>query len=216
MTAPAQNSPDVLCAEILADARRESEEILRRAKTEAEKTLADASAEAVKIRSEHREQAQTEAARRSEMILATVAVEAGRLRAARIEELLESVRREIGRRLQTRDYGASEVIVALAAEAIRHMPGSDFVLKISAADHAALGEGMAGEITRRVGRSPLNLTLSAAAAVADGVVIQSANGLQIWDNRLTSRLERLWPELRRQIAIHTSLVGEKNSTGGAA
>ena len=73
MTAPVQNSPDGFCAEILAEARRESEEILRRAKAEAENILAAASAAAEKIRREKREQAQAEAARQSEMILATVA-----------------------------------------------------------------------------------------------------------------------------------------------
>ena len=37
---------------------------------------------------------------------------------------------------------------------------------------------------------------------------------EIWDNRLLSRLERLWPELRRQIAIRTSLVEKSKPTGG--
>lgn len=216
MTPPAQNPPDVLCAEILAAARRESGETLRRAKTEAEKILADANAEAGKIRREKREQAQTEAARRREMILATVAVEAGRLRAARVEELLEAVRDEIRRRLLARDFDVCKMVVTLAAEAVREMPGSDFVLKISAADRASFGDGLAEEIARRVGRSPLNFAIVAEATVSDGVTVQTADGFLLWDNRLASRLERLWPELRRQIAIHASLVGENHSPGGVA
>lgn len=215
MAVLAPNSPDVLCAEILAEARRESEEILRRAKAETENLLAAASVEAEKIRREKREQAQAEAARRKETILATVAVGAGRLRAARIEELLESIREEICHRLQTREFAAREVIVALAAEAIRRMTGSDFSIKISAADHAAFGEGLSGEIVRRAGRLPLNLAVSVDATVTDGLVIQSADGHQIWDNRLASRLERLWPELRRQIAMQTSLVESTKPNGGA-
>ena len=217
MDATKQNSPDVLCAEILADAQRQSEEILQRAKTEAETTLAAASAEAEKIRHERREQAQTEAVRRKELILATVAVETGRLRSARTEALLESVREEIRRRLLARNFDSRKTIIALAAEAIRRMPGNDFVLKISAADHAAFGGGLAGEIAQHVGRSPLNLAISLDAAMTDGgVVVQTPDGFQFWDNRLLSRLERLWPELRRQIAIRASLVGENNSTGGGA
>lgn len=208
MTTPAQNSPDVLCAEILAEARRESEEILRRAKTEAASLLADASAEAEKIQRERREQAQAEAARRNEMILATVAVETGRLRATRAEELLESIREEILRQLQERGFNGRETIVVLAAEAIRQMPGNDFVLKISAADHAAFGDGLAVEIARRVGRSPLNLAIVTDATVTDGVMAQTADGFQLWDNRLSARLERLWPELRRQIAVRALLAGE--------
>ncbi len=209
MTTANQNSPDVLCAEILADAQRQSEEILQRAKTEAETTLAAASAEAEKIRHERREQAQAEAARRKELILATVAVETGRLRSARVEMLLESVRETIRRRLQARNFDARETILALAAEAVRRMPGNDFVLKISAADHAAFGDGLAAEIAQRVGRSPLNLVISADPAITDsGVIIQTADGFQFWDNRLLSRLERLWPELRRQIALRTGLARE--------
>jgi len=203
-----ENSPGVLCAEILAEARRESEEVLQRAKVEAEKILVGASAEAEKIRRERREQAQAEAARRKELILATVAVETGRLRSARIESLLESVREEIRRQLQARNFDARETVLALATEAIRQMPEKNLVVKISAADRAAAGDGLASEIVRRVGRA-LNLATSFDAAASDGgAVVQSADGFQIWDNRLSSRLERLWPELRRQIATRAGLVGE--------
>ena len=215
MTTTNQNSPAVLCAEILAEARRESEDILSRAKTEAESILAAATAEAEKIRQEKREQAQAEAARRRELILATVAVEVGRLRAARVETLLESVREEIRRRLLARNFDARETIIALAAEAIRRMPGNDFALKISAADHAVFHDGLAGEIAQRLGRPPLNLTMAADPTMNDsGIIVQTADGFQFWDNRLFSRLERLWPELRRQIAVCASLVGESGSGTG--
>jgi vacuolar-type H+-ATPase subunit E/Vma4 len=217
MAATNQNSPDILCAEILADAKRESEEILQRAKTEAEAILAAALAEAEKIRHERRKQAQVEAARRKELILATVAVETGRLRSARVETLLESVREEIRRRLLARNFDARKTSIALATKAVRRMPGNDFVLKISAADHAAFGDGLAGEIAQHVARSSLNLAISADATVTDGgVIIQTADGFQFWDNRLLTRLDRLWPELRTQIATRASLVGENNSTGGGA
>ena len=190
---------------------------LRRAKMEAEAILAAASAEAEKIRRGRRDQAQAEAARRKELILATVAVETGRMRSARVEALLESVREAIRRRLLARNFDAREMIIALATEAVRRMPGNDFVLRISAADHAAFGDGLAGEIAQRVGRSPLNLAISADAAITDcGVTIRDSGGFQFWDNRLLTRLDRLWPELRTQIAIRASLVGETNSTGGGA
>lgn len=214
MSVSPPHSPDILCAEILAEAQRECGEISRCAKTEAEKILAEANAEAEKIRLEHRAQANAEAVRRQEMILATVAVEAGRLRAAHIEALLESIRLEIQRRLLAQDFNVHETLVTLAAVAIRQMPGNDFVLKISSTDHAPFGESLAGEIARRAGRSPLNLTITADAALADGVVVQSADGRLVWDNRLSARLERLWPELRRQISIQVALVGENTSQGG--
>jgi len=215
MTPTSQNSPEVLCAEILAAARRASDDLLQRAKAEAEQILAAAAAAAEKIQRDRRQQAQVEAARRKELTLATIAVEIGRLRTARVEALLESVREEIRRRLLARDLNAPEMLAALAAEAIRRMPGNAFVLKLSAADAAAHGDGLPGEIARRVGRSPLNLAVSADATMTDrGVIIETADGFQVWDNRLASRLDRFWPELRRQIAVQASLVDESRSTGG--
>lgn len=217
MAMPMQNSSDNLCAEILADARRECDEILRRAKAAADEALARAKAEADKIRRERNEEAQVEAARRTGMILATVAVETGRLRSARVEALLESVRIEIRRRLLAENSNVHETLVALAADAIRHMSEGQFVVEISSAAREVSGNGLAQEIIRRTGRSPLNLTVSTDGAVTDGgVMIRDAAGFQFWDNRLLSRLDRLWPELRRQIAVQTSLVTENNSTGAGA
>lgn len=218
MATPNQNSPEVLREEILADARCESEQIIRRAQQEAEALLTKAAAEADKARQERLDQARAEAARRKELILATVPVEAGRLRLARVEALLESVHEEIRRRLTARDgFDYRKTVVTLAAEAVKQMHGSALVVKLSAADRAALGDGLAEEIARRVGRSPLNITISNDATLTEGgAIIEDTEGRQVWDNRLLARLERLWPELRRQIAVQTALVGGSGTTGGVA
>jgi len=217
MATPNANSPEVLSEEILAEAKRECDEILRRAQRESESLLATATAEADKIRQEKLDAARAEAARRSELMLATVPVEAGRLRAARIEAILENIREAARRQLESRHFDGYETMVALAAEAIRRMPGTDFVLKLSAADHAVFGDKLTGEICQRTGRSPLKLAIAADPTVTDGgVIVQDADGLRIWDNRLLSRLDRLWPELRRQIAMRTALVGKNAPAGGAA
>lgn len=215
MALPEPNSPDALSEAILAEAGRERDEIIRHAQQESGLILAAAMAEADKLRREHLDSARAEAVRRSELILATIPVETGRLHSARIEAILESIHEEARRELQTRKLDGREIIITLAAEAIRRMPGTDFILKISAADHAAFGDGLAEEIRQRAGRSPLNLTIAADSTMTDaGVVVESADGFQIWDNRLLSRLERLWPELRRQIAVQTSLVGKNEPVGG--
>ena len=216
--APTQpNSPDVLSAEILAEAKRECDELIRRAQQEAETLMAAATSEAEKIRREKLEAARTEAARRTELMLATIPVEVGRLRSARIESILESIREEARRRLLARDFDSHETVIALASEAVRQMPGTDFVLKIAAADHAAFGDKLAAEIAGRSGRSPLKLTIFPDLAMADsGVIVEDSTGTCIWDNRLLSRLDRLWPELRRQLAIQTRLVEQTAPTGGAA
>lgn len=217
MATPDHNPPEALREEILADARRQSAVIIERVQREAQAFLAKAAAEAEKARQERLGQARAEAARRKELILATVLVETGRLRLARVEALLEAVRQEVRRRLLARDgYDYREAVLALAADAIGQMPGSAFVVKISAADRVALGDELAGEIADRVGRSPLHITVSDELGDTDaGLVIQDAEGRQEWDNRLSARLERLWPELRQQIAVRTSLVGGGGSMGGA-
>ena len=217
MATPNPDSPEVLSREILAEAGRECDEILRRAQREAESLLAAATAEADKIRLDILNAARAEAARRSELMLATVPVEAGRLRAARIEAILENIREAAGRQLRSRRSDGHETVVELAVEALRRMPGADFILKLSAADHAAFGDTLAVEICRRTGRAGLKLAISADPTVNDGgVMVRDAAGLRIWDNRLLSRLERLWPELRRQIAMRTSLVGKNEPAGGTA
>jgi vacuolar-type H+-ATPase subunit E/Vma4 len=48
-----------------------------------------------------------------------------------------------------------------------------------------------------------------------GVIVHDAAGRQVWDNRLAPRLERLWPELRRQLAAQTGLLSPGESTGSA-
>jgi vacuolar-type H+-ATPase subunit E/Vma4 len=215
---PNQKAPDILCAEILADARRESEAIIQRARREAEVLLANAAAEADTARQECREQAHAEAVRRKELTLATLPVETGRLRSARTEELLQSVREEVARRLLAREgFDYRETVIALSVAAIKQMPGSAFVVKFSAPDCSAFGDGVAEEIARRVGRSPLNITIAKDTGAHDDVlIIQDADSRLVWDNCLSTRLERLWPELRRQIAMAASLVMESKPAGGDA
>lgn len=218
MAPPNHNSPEVLREEILADARRESEAIVRRAQQDAESLLARAAAEADQVRRERLDQARSEAARRTELILATVPVEVARQRAARVEALLQSIRDEIRHRLLARDgFDYRDAVMSLAAEAIQRMSGNSFVLKLSATDHEVLGDGLAEEIARRVARSPLSVTISNSTPLAgDGVLVQDLEDRQECDNRLEARLDRLWPELRRRIAVRAALVAPVGTTGGGA
>ena len=214
MATPNPNSPEVLSEEILAAAKRDCDRILRLAQKTAESYLARANAEVEKIRNEKLDAARAEAARRSELTLSTVPLEVGRLRAGRIEALLENIYETARRQLESRDFDCREMVIALAAEAIGRMPGRGFVLKLSVANHAAFGDKLADEISQHVGLSLLKLTIMADPTMADGgVIVQDIDGRRFWDNRLQSRLERLWPELRRKIAVQTGLV---ETTGGPA
>jgi vacuolar-type H+-ATPase subunit E/Vma4 len=208
VTTPTPQPPDTLCAEILADARRECDEIIRHARQEAEVLLAKAATDAEKARQEHLDAAHGEAVRRKELILATVAVEVNRMRSSRIEKLLRSVHDEIRHQLATREgFDYRETLVALAGDAVSRMTGDAFILKLSTPDRAAFGDVLARSIKRGT-----QITEDPAIA-GGGVVIETTDGRQAWDHRLHTRLERLWPELRRQIAIHAGLVPK---TGGGA
>jgi vacuolar-type H+-ATPase subunit E/Vma4 len=209
-----QNSTDILREEILADARREGEEIVSRARQDAETSLTCATAEADQVRQGRLDQARREAARKSALILATVPVETGRLRAARVETLLESVYEEARRRLLAREgFEYRETVIALAAHAINRMSGAEFIVKLSEAEQTILGDRLAEEITHHVER-PVSITiLHAGDITGGGVVIEDAEARQVWDNHLLKRLERLWPELRQQIAAEASFVPKTGSGG---
>ncbi len=225
---PALNpdSAQPLQEEILAEARREAGQILQQAREQAASVIAAARAEADAVRRQRIDEARAEAERRTELILATVTLEASRLRSTRTEEILQSVHGEIRRRLLAReglDY--QEALITLGAEALTRMfrdskapsrafqPRAKGWVKLSPADQASFGEGVVKEIARRAGVPSSSLTLSADPMVTGGgVIVRSADGRQIWDNRLLHRLERLWPELRRQIAVATGLVGASGRT----
>jgi len=209
-----QDSAGKLSAEILADARRRAEEIDVRAYKDAEAFLAGSASEADKVRQIIFDQAHAEAARQSELILATVPIEIGRQLLARVEALLESVHDEACQRLVARDgFEYRETVIALASDAIRQMAGIEFVVKLSGADQTIVDDGLAEDIVRRAGRSVSISIDREEDIIGDGVIIEDAGARQVWDNRLLKRLERLWPELRRQIAVQAALVPQREAKG---
>jgi vacuolar-type H+-ATPase subunit E/Vma4 len=209
-----EEATDKLCEEILADARMESEKIIFRAKQDAEAFLTNAAAEADHLRRERLDQARAEATRRRTLILAQVPVEANRTRAARIEALLESVYEEARKRLLAREgFEYREAVIDLASHAIQQMAGAVFVIKLSDTEKSLIGDNLADEIARRVGR-PVRISLSYEQdSAGGGVVVQDAETHQLWDNRFLKKLDRLWPELRRQIALQATFVAEMESKG---
>lgn len=201
---------EMLCGEILARARAESVEIIRLAEAEAENILKRAGEDAQKARRELLEAAGAEAARRKELILAAVPVEAARLRSAKIEALLKTIRDEAARRLAVPPAGTAErkgLLIELAAEAVSRLAGGAVVLEFSPADFRELGADLAGAVARRAARPESEVSVVEDPSVADGgVIVRDAEGRQVWDNRLPSRLERMWPELRRLVAVKTGLL----------
>ncbi len=210
-----RDAAGILSEEILEEARKEAGDIVKRAGQEAENILAAAEAEGRRVRDEQLTRARAEAVRRTELIQATVPLETGRMRVQRIEALLESVHGQARERLRARSgFVHRDAIVALAAAAINQMTGAAFSVKVPMADAAMLGDGLRDDIARRVGQPELEILLSADPDAGEsGVVVEDADVRQVFDNGLLKRLERMWPDLRRQIAQEASFV-PKTASGG--
>ena len=208
MSSPPSNPEQVLQEEILADARRQAREAVDRARQEAEALLTKARLEAENDRRVQSQAAQVEAKRRRDLALATIPVVVGRRRAECIELALNQIRDEAARRLAAREgFDYRQAVIRLAAEALALMEGNRFVLEVSDADNQALGQGWLEEVRRLSGRDGLELsTVSANTKNQVGVLVRDAEGRQVVDNTLLARLERLWPALRRELAVATRLV----------
>ena len=86
------SSQDVLRDEILADARRQAERTIRKAEREAQAVIDKAKAESQQERDGKLAMAHAAAERKRTLALATVPIEIGRLRAARAEQELTTLR----------------------------------------------------------------------------------------------------------------------------
>lgn len=216
MSVATQSAPEMLREEILAEARRQSDQILDQARKTAKSLLAQAAADTEVWRRQQLAQAHAEAERRAQLVLATVPLEAERLRAARLETSLQSLCDEARRRLATGEgYDLTQALIALAVKALSHMAGKEFTITISSADGKGQTEIIAEQIAQRLGSRPLKLTVTEQASATRGhLLVQDAEGRQAWDNSLLSRVERLWPELRRQIAVQAGLLQTELSAGG--
>jgi len=209
VTAANPDPQNVLRMEIIADAKRHADRALGHAQRQSEELRNKGRAQVEQETRDRLEAARRQADSRRELILAGVAIEAARRRSARIESTLGGVLDEARQRLlahQGFDY--RDALARLAAEAVSRMAGTNFALQLSEADRAALGDGLAEGVRRRVGREGLQVTVAAEAAKIDGgVIVRDAEGRQVWDNSLRARLDRFWPILRREIGVRTSLAG---------
>jgi vacuolar-type H+-ATPase subunit E/Vma4 len=205
------NAPENLRQAILADARNQADQMILHARQEAQDLLAKAATQADKARQERLDAAQAEAGRQRALLLARIPVESGRRRSTRVEALLQAILDEARARLAAGDgIDGRRTIVILAAEALGRMTGDAFVARCAPADVRHLHDDATWveEIAHQAGRPALRLTLVEDAAVTEGgVIVEDADGRQVWDNRLAARLDRLWPQLRLHVAIRVGLAG---------
>lgn len=208
METEAQTSEEGLCAAILAQARQERDRIIAVARQQAQELLAAGVAEADRVKAQKLARARAEAQHYREVVLARVPMEVEQERRAAVETLLETVRTRVSQQLdETKPLNQQPRQVALAADAIGRMSGGDFVVKLGKGAGQTDTNALVRAISAQVGRSGLRLDVAEDPTLrSGGVRVESASGHQVWDNTGSARLERLWPELRRQIALRLSLV----------
>ena len=201
--------------EILADAQRQAERLTRKAEREAQAMLDKATAESEEARRSALAAAQERAARSRGLMLATLPVDIGRMRSARLEEELLKLRERVRQALRGRSgFAYEQALVNLATEALAHMEGDDFVLELSAEDLPTRAETLRA-VLNRVGRPGVAVTIGTEpAAIAGGVIVRDRAGRQVWDNSLEARLDRLWPSLRNQLAAGLGLETDAADSGG--
>lgn len=204
-----------LCEGILDEARRQGDDLIRRAQAEADDLLAQAKVAADKIRQDALVSAGEEAARRREQLLAAIPVKINRQHALAVEALLQQIHDQARLELEGRqgfDYRSS--LLLLAVEAVNRLRGSVREIKLSPADRREFGVGLLHALRSGGDPSLGEAVLAEDPGIKAGVVAEARNGL-LCDNQLSSRLARLWPELRRQLAIQSSLADADAPNGGA-
>lgn len=212
MNPVAQNDGVSLCLDILKEAHAEAERLIDHARQDAEALLATTRATGEKAGQEQLAEARQECAHRKEKMRASLPVDCERLRAACIETLLEVIHDDIRNRLLRKEgFDYRETLAALAATAIDRMEGTDFEVIVSAGDND-VGATLEASIRQHTKKSGLEIRVVPDPAIQEsGLIIRDRAGRQLWDNRLTARLDRFWPELRLQLA--TLIPGVFKDTG---
>jgi V/A-type H+-transporting ATPase subunit E len=191
--------------EIMADARRRAERIKGRADRDADQIRDRAQAAADRRRERIMRQARARAEKEGHRAEARIelARESVRLRALQeiLTELEDRARTELGKLPESDHYG--DVLRQLALAAIEAMTGDRFTLALRDEDRQRWGDELAEELPR-LARERLDREVEVDLAEENpdgrgGLIVRSADGRQVADQRFDARLERMWDELRQEL-----------------
>jgi vacuolar-type H+-ATPase subunit E/Vma4 len=217
---PASPTPnDALHREILEDGRREEARRLEVARREADELLRQAEREVSDVLEANRARAVLEAERRCAVIRATLPTAIQRLRALRMEAWLDSIRTDAMQHLLERDrLPRRKCLLTLTREAIERMAGESFVIRLSRDDQPSVDEAFLDGLGQSIGSRAIVIRATFDPLMAPGgVVVESEDGRERWNNTLVARMARNWPELRGRLAAAAGLCEddlESNSAPG--
>ena len=215
MTNGNNREQEMLCQEILADARRDCDIVLQSARQKAGDLLINAAAKNESYRKTKLAAAGNEAVTKQESVFATAKIEARLMESIQLETLFQLIYDKIKQKLQAGEgFDYREMLFNLAVEAISNMTANKYSLRLSAADHKILGDDWQEKIRWQTGRNTIEVIIEDDSRITGGgLLVENHEGGEVWDNRLLSRLQRLWPELRIQIASQTGLLDIDVETG---
>jgi vacuolar-type H+-ATPase subunit E/Vma4 len=212
---------DALTREILSDAEKRADRARRKAERDAAAIRRDAEREVAHARSRAVEAAREAIAHSEEIAGARIEQEMARLRLIAQEAVIDAVRdgaEAYLRELASRDEHRA-VISELALDAIGKMSGHRFELVLRGTDRERWGEGVAAEVATAAGnrfRRAVQVRLAEdTIEAAGGLVVRGADGHEVADQTFETRLERLWPQIRSEIAeMLPHIAGPQGESGG--
>ncbi len=199
-------STEALEEQILEDARRRAEPITKRARRQAEEIVRRAERDAEGRREEIRQRAFRRAEAEAQRIRARTELEAENIGRRATEEVLLRARQCAVEALRgmarSKDY--PEMLLRLALAATEAMSGRRFELVMRGEDREAHGEIVARALRNRVaselGRQVIVTLADERISAAGGLVVRRADGRQLCEQTFEARLERLWDQLRVEVA----------------
>jgi len=212
---------EALEQQILADARSQAEPILRRARRQAEEILRQARQEAERRREDIRRNALERAEAEARRVRARAELEAENIRRAAREEILQYARQQAVEALRSvpGEERYAEMLLELALAGLRAMRGRRFELLMRAEDREAHGAATAGALRDRaaseLGRQVIVTLADETVRASGGLVVRRADGHLLCDQTFEARLERLWDELRVEVAKVLFPEALRTRAGGA-
>ena len=203
---------DALQQQILTDARRQAEPLVKRARRQAEELLRKAEQEAERRREQVRAQAQQRGEAAAQRVRARAELEAENIRRRAQEDILQQARQRAMDSLCDMVVCDQypEMLLRLALAGLAAMDGMRFEIVMRAKDREAHGKHAAHALRDRaaseLGRQVIVTAADETITASGGLVVRRADGRQVCDQTFEVRLDRLWPELRVDIAA--DLLGE--------
>ncbi len=205
--APVEGNMDTLSRAVLSEARAEADKILAEARAKADTVRQHAQEQATAERQEILERANQEADRIHRQATATAQIKARTLELEHREKLLakvfESARQQLPSIQQWSDY--DQIACQLLREALKHLGAGKAILRADQTTQQLLTGPHAGQISQELG---MEIRMGEPLQQGTGVIVESEDGRQRYDNTLETRLSRMQDALRSPAYHH--LMGESS------